>query len=199
MPLIFEQEINPTKKLGVWEITEDPEFFIQDSSKLNGGNGSVKRALEQAASLKLIQSLTLEESVPEIYRDANGKPHFKNQPWELSLSHSKQMIACIIDKSGRPAGVDIELIRDSIGKLAPKFVSENDSTPFKEGPMHEHLIWGAKEVLYKIHSRKSLDFKSHLNVIFYEKLEGKIKKYPHSDSYLLDFKQVGNFLLVWNF
>ena len=107
------------------------------------------------------------------------------------------MVACVVDTSGQATGIDIEQWRDRITRISSKFINKEDRTPFLD-VLHCHLIWGAKEVLYKIYAKKELDFISHLTVIFDKIFMGYIHKNEIKSEYQLDFMELNNFIVVWN-
>jgi hypothetical protein len=197
MPIIFEKQITPAKKLAVWQITEPLDFFLGKLGLEPDRNSSEKRQLENAVCSFLLNELAGEDMHLHLSRDEFGKPYVRNAGHGISFSHSRDMVACVIDMEGRSAGVDIELIRESILGLSKKFINPEDSSPFT-GIVHCHMIWGAKEVLYKIHAKKELDFICHLTVKFDERFFGIIHKNEVSGTYPLDFTIINNFILIWN-
>lgn len=102
-----------------------------------------------------------------------------------------------MDKLGHPVGIDIEEVRNRILNLSHKFISTSDSSPL-EGVEHAHLIWGAKEVLYKIYAKKELDFKAHLKIEYQDIIRGFISKNGYRNSFNLNYHFLNNFILVWN-
>src|SRR5205823_6644372 len=106
------------------------------------------------------QAVGLQTSI--IY-DEHGKPHLENSTTKISVSHTKEFVALLISETN-DAGIDIEKIHHRIEKIAPKFLSEEEKTrtPSWHQLRYYHIIWGAKEVLFKIHGRGELLFKEHL-------------------------------------
>ena len=197
MPVVFEKEISPAKKLAVWHITEPLDFFLDQLGRSFNPQQTLKRQLEGACSALLLNFTGKNTYQDLLKKDEFGKPYLEGLNTSISFSHSRDMVACLVDHDGKAAGIDIEESRDKINIIAPKFLNGQDHTPY-EGTKHYHLVWGAKEVLYKIYSRKELDFKSHLTVNFYEKFEGIIHKGEFRKKYDLDFLDFNNFILVWN-
>lgn len=197
MPLILERQIGNAKKIGVWQITEPIDFFLEQLVQADKPGISRKRLLEQSCSAHLLNTL-LKQSVHHLLdKDTNGKPFLKERQYSISFSHSKNMVACLIDTEGGPAGIDIEYIRESIKTIAPKFVSEKEGLLDKDY-LHFHLVWGVKEVLYKIYSLKELDFLEHLSIDFQSDIIGNISKNAYKASFKLQFEHLDNFILVWN-
>jgi len=197
MPLILERPIGTAKKLGVWEITEPIEFFLEQLVQEDQPLLNRKRLLEQSCSAHLLNTLLGKPVHQLLDKDSNGKPILKGEICNVSFSHSKNMVACLIDTEGGDVGVDIEYIRESITKMAHKFVSPEEGLLSKDY-IHFHKIWGAKEVLFKIYSKKELDFLKHLTIDCQVNIIGTINKNSYSASFLLDCEQIDNFILLWN-
>lgn len=197
MPLILERQIGTAKKIGVWQITEPIDFFLEQLVQADNPSISRKRLLEQVCSAHLLNTLLNQSVHNTLDKNANGKPFLREHPYSISFSHSKNMVACLIDTEGGPAGIDIEYLREGIKAIAPKFVSEKEGLLEKDF-LHFHLVWGAKEVLYKIYSLKELDFLEHLSVDFQNDIIGTIRKNTYLASYKLQFEHLDNFILVWN-
>ncbi len=207
MPVIFEKQIDTAKKLAVWHITESEAELFSLHGYLSELTYSKKRNLEQAVSRILLNYLLDFDAHINLSKDEFGKPYLSNSGISVSFSHSRQMVACMISMEGESVGIDIELIRESITGIAHKFCTTKDSTPLP-GILDTHLIWGGKEVLYKIYAKKELDFIDHLSVWFDKSLDvfilqnngsgfGNIHKGKYSSKHHLGFEILGDFMLVW--
>ncbi len=195
MPVIFEKQIDATKKLAVWHITEQVEELYALCEYVSNPQLTHKRNLEIVVSRLLLHYLLGIKT--HFTKDENGKPFLPNHNASITFSHSKNMVACMVDIVGKPIGIDIEQIRDRIKLIAPKFVTPKDITGF-ESTKHFHIVWGAKEVLYKIYSLKQLDFKDHMRVEFKEQNgKGFIHKNEYNSKHQLAFTEVEDFMLVW--
>ncbi|MES2618663.1 MAG: hypothetical protein V4613_12345 [Bacteroidota bacterium] len=199
MPVIFEKQIDAAKKLAVWQINESgPELFNAIHYKANPAFNE-KRNIEQAVSKLIFNHMMGYTAHPSLEKDHFGKPYMKDSGIALSFSHSQNMVACIVDTEGNPVGIDIENIRERIQLISHKFCTEDDFSPF-EGIIHQHLIWGGKEVLYKIYAKKNLDFKTDMRVQFSDtKGLGVILKDPHHSQHQLYHDTIDNFMLVWGY
>ena len=198
MPIIFEKSISTTKKLAVWQITETSEQLFYSLNEIPA-QATEKRKLEYACSALLINYLTGPKTHSKLSKNENGKPILFDSNTEVSFSHSKDFVACLIDIEGNPVGVDIERIRDKIKAIEHKFVSNFDSTS-ESDIIHQHLIWGAKEVLFKLYSLKSVNFIQDLRVNFKDsKGKGKINKQDYQEEFDLEFMIFEKeFMLVYN-
>lgn len=83
---------------------------------------------------------------PHITYSPTGKPLLKNN--NISISHSKQYVAIILNKQQHVA-IDVEEFRAEIIKISPRFLN---TTEQKNYTSIEEIttIWSAKEVLYKL-------------------------------------------------
>lgn len=209
MPLIFEKTIDTAKKLAVWQITESDEELFSKHAFEPKQEYSQKRNRELAVSHILLNYLLGYDAHLNLQKDNYGKPFLDNSNIAVSFSHSKQMVACIIDMNGQAVGIDIEIIRESIIGIAHKFHTLNDNAPLAE-ILSNHLVWGGKEVLYKIYAKKELDFIHHLSVNFDSKNIiqeheiagwglGKISKNSYQSRHELYFLILGDFMTVWGF
>jgi len=102
----------------------------------------------------------------ELFKDEAGKPHLRDSVFHISISHTTNYAAAIAHPN--PCGVDVQRIVPRIRRLAGKFVGPGEQiqlTPEFE-LLQLHLIWSAKEAMYKAFGRRQLDFKEHLFVDF---------------------------------
>lgn len=197
MPVIFEKQIDATKELAVWHITEQVEELYALCEYVSSPLLSHKRNLEIAVSRLLLNYLLGINTKTHLQKDENGKPFLQNHKASITFSHSKNMVACMVNEEGKAIGIDIEQIRDRIKLIAPKFVTPKDTTGHEE-IQHFHIVWGAKEVLYKIYSIKQLDFRDHMHVEFKSHNGiGYIHKNEYNSTHQLEFTKVEDFMLVW--
>ena len=84
----------------------------------------------------------------------------------ISITHSHNFTGIIVSTS-EEVGIDIEMQRNKILRIAHKF------TPFEEYKTLANtdaivrkltIVWGAKESLYKIYGNRGLSFLHHINV-----------------------------------
>ena len=86
MPLVYQQNINATTKLGVWHIEEDEGFFL----------GQVSLQREITHPHKRLQHLAGRYLLKELYPDFpydliriadTRKPFLENEVYHFSISH----------------------------------------------------------------------------------------------------------------
>lgn len=124
---------------------------------------SDKRKLQHYFSRQLLNKV-LDAPTGLVY-DAYGKPFLKNSDWHISISHSADIAAVILNKK-EPTGIDVERIHPKIKKIKNRFLSDAELAILKEDNETEQLyvMWGAKESLYKLFGRRNLIFKDNLCV-----------------------------------
>jgi len=169
MPLIYQKIWDVKKKLAVWKVTEDEEFFIQQlnwtsSEKALFDSLKGARRKEWLASRLLICQLAEIPNSSYILKDSFGKPFVKNSNSNVSISHTTGYVAAYI--SYLSIGIDIQTIVTKIHRIAHKFLSYEELHQIPEKKMlHSlHLYWGAKEALYKAYGRKQLKYREHIKI-----------------------------------
>lgn len=152
----------------ITETTRQLESKIQlhskDLARLKLFSNDQRKA-EFLASRFALMNL-FDNKLPEVNYDEFGKPFLKNLGGHISLSHTKKYSAAVFH-STKNCGVDIEILSERIFSIAPRFLSGTeklftDNTEEKLKALY--LVWGAKEVMYKIYGKKNLIFKEHLLV-----------------------------------
>lgn len=155
--------------LYIWKITEELEELYENlllsSASLNRLKGlkSLNHKKAFLAVRQVLKSIGIDDI--DLFYDSNGKP-FLSDDRAISISHSFDYAVVYI--STENIGVDIELKRDKIVRLASKFcsVSELTNQSIEEVDRIDYLteIWSAKEAVYKMCNSRSLSFVQQINV-----------------------------------
>jgi phosphopantetheinyl transferase len=155
--------------VGVWHIEEDPSFFYENLAlsmreQLVVSGLQPRKRIQWLASRYLLDLLVEHHERLETSSLETGKPILVDRIEEISLSHSEEYVAAMTGLL--PVGVDIQKCKPKILELEHKFARPSESAIIdRRNPMlHLHILWGAKEVLYKIYSLRRLNFLSHLSV-----------------------------------
>lgn len=101
----------------------------------------------------------------DLYYDNNGKPHLKDGKC-ISITHSFLFVGVIV--SDAEVGIDIEMQRDKISRIAPKFIGYEFNYLKKDSENYINeltIIWCIKESLYKLFATPGMVFKDHFLVI----------------------------------
>jgi 4'-phosphopantetheinyl transferase EntD len=208
VPLTDLREINDATFLGFWHITETVETLALLFKKLRPEQEipvfkSELRQKEWLAS-RILAYLLLQDFTPEphaISSNENGKPEFCGTPYRVSISQSGGMVAVLLSDCFE-VGIDIEIIREKILKLAPKFLSDKDLLQAGQDLKKTCLYWSAKETLYKMYSRKKLLFKENLAVgpvsgAENGALEGAVLVPNFQKNFTVHFQNFDNFMLTY--
>jgi len=167
--MVYQQNINPYTRLGVWHIAELESFFTQEVPLQRNITHPHKR-LQHLAGRFLLKELY--PNFPyELIRIADTrKPFLENEAYHFSISHCGDYAAVIVSSRNR-VGVDVELISNKVEKVQHKFLSvaeqEMISTLVQGNSFDHHtklltLSWGIKESLFKWYGDGEMDFIEHL-------------------------------------
>ena len=185
--MINIRKINPLITIGILDLG----IFSNDYPNL------AKRDLEKAGSKFLLTELLQTADFEISYTPAN-KPFLKDRTEHISISHSHDKLAIIINKNEN-TGLDIELIRDKVLKIKHKFLNEKELAFAKDDIEKLITIWAAKETLFKVYGLKEVDFIKNLFIedfddsVFFGKIDiGSFKK-----QYKLVSETVDDYKLVY--
>ncbi len=199
---IFEIENN---KLVIWKSEQDESFIlpplsVAESEELNQLPPS--RRLQGLVFRKMLQQL-LPNKNTECLKDNFGKPFLTDLPLEISFSHSGSYLAAIASESS--VGIDIQQFSSKMERVAHKFVAESEWKFIENEHFtnYLHLLWSAKESLYKADGKKGLEFKTQLIVEPFEWQQeggtcfGKVIREESTRFYKINYRILDNMILVW--
>lgn len=209
MPLYKVIHFNANTQILIWKITETiqellEQVILNDSNqkRLNG----MKSEMHQRAFLsvrKLLQEIGHTDL--DLYYDEFGKPHLHGEK-HISITHSHEFSAIII--SDKTVGIDIELQREKIIRIADKFINPTELKRLKSNSNKDYIKkltvkWGAKEAIFKIRNEKGISFKDHIKVNAFEIQDTKAIAELHFDNITKEFKiyfeEIEDFTLVYAF
>lgn len=158
-----------------------------------------KREIETLGKLYLLTQLI--DDTCKIWYDDKGKPHLVDDSRNISLTHSHDKLAIIINEN-ESTGIDIELVRDKILNVKHKFLSEKELADANDDVGKLMLYWAAKETLYKIYGLKEVDFIKNLFVNPFTKhnlgtIIGDIRLNDFEASFELNYQFLDNYALVY--
>jgi phosphopantetheinyl transferase len=209
MPLYKTINFSSTTQILVWKITESLEQLCQEV-ELNLANtirfNGMKSELHQRAFLS-VRKLLQEKGYTDfdLEYDEFGKPHLKDGKY-ISISHSHQFSTIII--SDQKVGIDIELQREKIIKIADKFVDNQELQRLKGFSNQDYIKkltvkWGAKEAIFKIRNEKGISFKDNIQVNSFEiedqKTIATLEMENMKQQFLIYFEEIEDFTLVYAF
>ena len=168
MPALRHETFAPRVHCVVWESTETAEAL---AAELPEGWRAVApaRPARQRETLGARRALLHAEpalATRALGKDAYGKPFLRGAPARhFSLSHSHGHAAALL--ADVPCGVDLQRRDEKITRLRTKF-ERDDERAFVEVQQDEvaalHVLWGAKESLYKLWGRRGIDWTADMIV-----------------------------------
>jgi len=209
MPLYKTINPNSTTRILVWVITESLEELLRQvvlKEKTMLRLNKMKSEMHQRAFLS-VRMLLKEAGYTdyELHYDEFGKPYFLDGK-HVSITHSHHYSAIII--SDETVGIDIEMQREKILRIADKFVNEPELNRLKSFNLLDYIKkltvkWGAKEAIFKIRNEKGISFKDHIQVNPFEIEDKKTAAILEIENikqqFSIYFEEFENFTLVYAF
>jgi len=124
---------------------------------------SPRKRSEWLASRELLFQIARLPARVQCLYDEFGKPYLPGIDKHISVSHSGLWCAAMI--SEQPCGVDIQVYSDTVQRIADRFLTESDLMHAQKAadPLrYLHLLWGAKECVYKAYGKRKLGFREHI-------------------------------------
>ncbi len=206
MPFYKKIEIDSKSTILIWKISESfTDLFravsLKDISlaRLEGmkseshqrGFLAVRMLLQQAGYTDF-----------DLYYDEFGKPHLKDGTF-ISISHSFDFSVIVF--SDKNIGIDLELRRDLVVKIARKFAeeefvyqAENSIEDFKSKLT---VIWGVKEAVFKVRNEIGISFKDHVFVRPFEMNDNNTTALLDFNDlkreFIVYFTEIESYTLVW--
>ncbi len=170
MPLVYQQNINPHTRLGVWHITERESFFL-DGVPLERTITHPHKRLQHLAGRFLLRELYPDFPYGLIRIASTRKPYLENEAYHFSISHCGDYAAVMVSPRYR-VGVDVETISPRVHRVKHKFTGAEEALLLQNlsdrGIADETtlltLVWSMKESLYKWYGEGELDFIEHLRI-----------------------------------
>ncbi len=154
---------------GVWKMEEtveellgcfsDPAVYLPLLEEKKTG---IRKKEWLAVRVLLKELLGTEQTIAY---HSNGAPYLPDSSWHISISHTKEYVAVILDPV-YPVGIDIEYISERIFKVRDRFMGPEEIAaidPANEIP-HLLLYWCAKESLFKVMGEENVDFSEMLHI-----------------------------------
>ncbi len=180
MPLFYQQDINADTRLGLWQITEDADFFLQRVPVSRDITHPHKR-LQHLAGRYLLGMLFPDFPMDLILVADTRKPFVADESYHFSISHCGQWAAAIVSRSSR-VGIDVEEITPRVRKILSKFLHPDELAllrglfPAYDGAADTDIpsarsfnatitaLWSAKEAIYKWYGLGGIDFSEHMRI-----------------------------------
>lgn len=209
MPLHYIQSVDPTGVFAIWQNDESNAYF-EKRLQLNDGENellntfSKRKRLEWLSSRYLLHIMTGAKSRTSCVKDEYGKPMLVNSNYHISLSHSADRTAVIASKL--PVGIDIQKIVSKIGRISRKFCNSEElraePSDTDEQLLFYHIIWGAKECIYKSYGKRKVDFRKHMIITEIENnlesgtAKGAINMDTYKATYHIEYHILDSYVIV---
>lgn len=208
MPLYKRIDVNDFTTVLIWKIQESIEEIssgVTLTDRCQNRVDSMRSEIHQKGFYSVRQLLKiLDYTDADLIYDEFGKPHLNDGKF-ISITHSFTFSAIIISEKS-PVGIDIEMQRDKIVRIAHKFTPLQE---YKTIANHSALVskltivWGAKESLYKIYGKKKLLFLHHIYIEDFRfadaKTTGEIRYENHYSTHDIHFLEFEGFICVYAF
>ena len=167
MPLHQRVNIDEQTQILIWYIEEPLEELKKDLflAKSDEIRFQKRKILSHQKEFLASRRLLLEAGIPPhgLSHDPNGIPRLESGQ-QLSISHTKNLAGIALGT--KPLGIDIEVFRPKIRRIATRFLHADETFVLKGDQVIEKLtlIWTAKEALYKALNQKGIIFSEQLLV-----------------------------------
>jgi 4'-phosphopantetheinyl transferase len=165
MAIAYRQRVDDDTEFALWKIEEKAENLYnqlqldeQEKTYVEQlSNG--KRHLHWLGTRVLLRKMLITNDYIDCKVDEHGKPYLVTLPYHISLSHSFDYAAVMISKKN-PVGIDIEVIKNKVERIAHKFMRAEELAFVNESHKIEQLYacWCAKEAVYKCNGEKEVSF-----------------------------------------
>lgn len=208
MGIFLKQDIAENLILAIWEISESLEELMQEV-ELSGKELQVLSQMKfeshkkQWIAARILINTLLPEGKNQIDYTVFGKPFLVDCPYKISLTHSEKFVAVIVNKN-EETGIDIEPLGAKVDRVKHKFLNEAElnTVPVDFSTEYLHVLWGAKEALYKLYGRKGLIFKEDLLIDAFKFngsgiISGTISVPDYTQRFNLWYEKIQEHMLVY--
>lgn len=185
---------NDKSSIGIWHLDENSGMLKQMLNYYGyyqiPPHYSHQRRICEWYAVRLILHEMLPDKRFELRYDEYGKPFLTEPEGFVSISHSHGYVGVMYHKNSN-CGFDMEMINERIEKISTKFLRDDEIMIVGNDDERLHktfVVWSAKEVMYKIYGKKSLDFKTNLRILpFNLKQHGNVQGQMILDNNTTDF------------
>ena len=214
MGVVFINSLDSCGIIGLWEITASYKEMESKCQLQKGDMASIERISNGVRKVQILCTrLLIREMVPGIdtgllTRDAMGMPYFKEAGPKISISHSGKYVTVSLSFQHK-TGIDIEKIGEKVNRIQDKFMNnaekkcglDQNADCINE---YQHVIWGAKETLFKLYGKGGVNFKEDLLVKPFQyqgkgSFNGKIDKADFEQTFSINYERIGDYMLVYVF
>ena len=156
-------------RVGVWKITESeaelrtmtsiPSDELEEISYIK--NESLRK---QRLAVRALLDAMFDEKVYLSHHD-NGKPYIENNAINISITHTDQYVAVILNDEDE-VGIDCESLNRDFSAVEKKALSDEEIGDLEDEQKNEQLAiyWCAKEAIFKLTSQYDVDFAEQIQI-----------------------------------
>ncbi len=137
----------------------------------------------------------------DIVYDSQNKPHLNKTNFQISISHSKEMVAISLLEN-HDNGIDIQHIDPKIERIRNKYLKPQEADLIEENDYETSTIyWSIKEALFKVYGKNDIFLKENIEVIKFNRTEmsavGAIKNGEFYKKLDLSISLVNDYVLAY--
>lgn len=205
MGIVFIKKLTGQFTLGLWKIEESMEQLLinlklSDRDRLMlDSKKSTARKKEWLASRNLLEYMLPGHN--EIVYNDNGKPFLYPHQGYISISHSGDY-ACAYHHPEKSVGVDVQKIKNDIGKGMDYFLNEMESAVLHvQDQVLLNIAWSSKESVFKYCGSNDLDLKKDVCIFPFERNQSGVIKVSvlhvnHQEQLLLTYELFDQYVLT---
>ncbi|HSI71205.1 MAG TPA: 4'-phosphopantetheinyl transferase superfamily protein [Gillisia sp.] len=205
MPLYKRITVDEHTKVFIWKVEESLEWLSKGieltphcRQRVEGMKSEIHRRGFMSIRHLLAEAGYVDH---DLYYDNLGKPHLTDGK-NISITHSFNFTGIII--SDKKVGIDIEMQREKILRIAHKFtpLKEYHTVANEEALIRKlTIVWGGKESIYKMYAEPGLGFLQHINITDFDfesdNTTGKVFFNGNSSEYYMEFLEFEGFTCVY--
>jgi phosphopantetheinyl transferase len=207
MPFFKHITLPNESQIGIWEITETLQSLIVQlgNSVEEPSKNNLKKEVHQLQwyASRLLLKYLFNEAKIILNKDEHNKPSLliDGQPYAISITHAGKYAAVSVARN-RKLGIDLEKVDERILTVSHKFLNAQEIDLLNKNGIDQAIeitkIWSAKESMYKLYGKKSLDFKENLLIQSIDKpLKGTIFTNNLQIELDIDFIFIDDFILTY--
>lgn len=169
MAIYKNNEVFPGVHYLIWKIEEEIDDLalglqLNDSDKAKLSVIHHEEKIKEFLALRQLIKYFFGEN-RSIRYNSNGKPFLEKNEKSISFSHTYGFAGVLFGEKAE-VGLDLEVRRENILRIAPRFMNDDERDSLSKDNTMEHLLfyWGAKEVIVKMEDNKKLSFKNAISV-----------------------------------
>lgn len=205
MGLVYIKKVSETAQLGLWQISETTDALLEtliltnDEEKVLLNKRSERKKKEWLATRNLLQTILTHNA--GLSYDVHGKPYLENSEAHISISHSAGYAVVYID-SRKPVGIDIQKLKPDISKGVDFYINETELNSFDTTDnIMLHIIWSAKESIFKYLGNHRLDFKEDVTLLPFTRnqsgtIQVNILHYGQKQRINVAYEQLDDYILT---